>query len=129
MSFKRNTALINDVRLILAEHKLNDYELKKLNELIHSYECTTFEEWNERHDFYAGVVDDMVNDMGFDAEGLAEKMAKNHPTLQQSFMRFVMKFIRKMAAKEIYDDRNKASVKLAKDIVSLSSSTDYLPCI
>ena len=60
---------------------------------------------------------------------LAKERATDHPTLQQSFMRMVTKFIEKMADKSYYDDRNKASVELAKKLKPIIEENRGLPCI
>lgn len=60
---------------------------------------------------------------------LAEKLANNHPTLQQNTMRFFVAFVRAMAANEWPDDRNRASVNLAKELVRQWGDGPYLPFI
>lgn len=44
------------------------------------------------------------------------EMKKDHRTLQQSFTRLCMAWIADLAERQHYDDRNEASVKLAKEI-------------
>ena len=68
-----------------------------IKELIKKYKSATYGEYLDRHEFYEDVVESMVNDCGFRYKELAEKMANDHPTLQQSFMRMAVAFIRKMA--------------------------------
>lgn len=60
---------------------------------------------------------------------LAKEMANDHPTLQQSFMRMVCRFIHEMAQKKYFDDRNKGSVSLAKELDPIIKEKGYLPCI
>lgn len=78
----------------------------------------------------AGAMERLVNIMGRGDEigAFIEKMAQNHPTLQQSFMRLCLDFVRAMSEKSYSDARNEASVRIAKDIVSQLGTT-YLPII
>lgn len=129
-SFKRDTDLVAKVNGI-AEN-LSAEDKKAVEELIRKYESTTYEEYSDRHEFYADMVSDMTNDYGFDDEGLATKMANEHPTLQQSFARFVVKFIKKMAEKAYWDGRNERAVSLAKVMnkaIEESENGAYLPMI
>jgi hypothetical protein len=75
------------------------------------------------------VVDDMINDFGFQSDELAKCMANNHPTLQQTYMRQCMKFIELMSKKEYVDGRNMAAVNLAKTIMNHVEGDVYLPMI
>ena len=65
----------------------------------------------------------------FQYEKLAKERATDHPTLQQSFMRMVCLFIHEMAQKKYFDDRNKGSVALAKELDPIIKEKGYLPCI
>lgn len=127
---KRDNELSNSIESMLSESStMTDDEKAKVKSLLNKYKSATYDDWNDRHQFYQNNVEHMVNDCGFKDEELAEAMANDHPTLQQSFMRFVMKFIRKMAAKEYYDARNERSVLLAKKIVESIGETNNLPMI
>lgn len=108
---------------------LSEEQKKSINELLIKYKCATFKEYNDRHEFFRKQVEKMVNDFGFEDEKLAISMANDHPTLQQSFMRMVVQFIVKMADKPYYDDRNKASVELAKKLKPIIEENRGLPCI
>ena len=55
-----------------------------------------------------------VNKFGFDNEEFATQMSQQHRTLQQSFVRAAMAYMKKLAECDYYDDRNEASVMLAK---------------
>ena len=57
---------------------------------------------------------------------MAERMADDHPTLQQNYMRFFMLFCEEMAKKTYTDARNEASVKMAKEIVKLNKGLPYI---
>lgn len=119
--FKRKNAELEDTKALIAQLRKNpnipSSMVDSLEAIVADYVRCTFNEWDERHDFYADVVDDMVNDCGFRDDALAEKMANNHPTLQQSFMRMCAKFIGKMAIKSYADARNQSSVDFAKEVV------------
>ena len=58
-----------------------------------------------------------------------ELMSRAHRTLQQSYTRFVMRWIGKMAMTEYFDGRNEASVKLCKKIINAVKDEDSLPLI
>ena len=71
----------------------------------------------ERGEEFAKQFSDFVNSYSQDANKYAvEKMVRDHRTLQQNMMRFVMLFITEMA-KNGTDLRNEDSVALAKKIV------------
>ena len=116
--FKRDNDLVKKANAIADNVSAEDAKI--LNELIRKYNNATYAEYDDRHQFYQEMVSDMTNDMSFDDDGLAEKMANEHPTLQQSFMRFVVKFINKMASKTYWDGRNESAVQFAKGIGDLS---------
>ena len=129
MRFKRNTLAIEKALQITHSGKLSEEEAKTIDTLIRAYCSTTYAEWDERHEFSRQFVSDMVNDFGFQDDELAEMMAKQHPTLQQNFMRFVVKFLHLMAEKPTYDLRNKNSVVTAKMMVSAIADNDTFPHI
>lgn len=124
---KRNLELVAEVKNISAN--LPEDQKKSVDSLIKAYERATYENHSDRHEFYRDMVSTMTNDMGFEDEKLADKMANEHPTLQQSFMRFVCKFIRKMAKREYTDGRNERAVALAKRLAKVLDEDDYLPFI
>lgn len=67
----------------------------------------------------ANDILDFVNVFGFDAEKFAETICQWHKTLQQSTMRLFVTTIRKMAEVRP-DERNKATVELAKKITEIT---------
>lgn len=71
----------------------------------------------------ANDILDFVNVFGFDAETFAVTICQGHKTLQQSTMRLFITTIRKMAEVRP-DERNRASVELAKKITEISD--EYL---
>lgn len=60
-----------------------------------------------------------VNSFTYDQEAFALEIARGHKTLQQSVMRLFVRTIREMAT-VIPDDRNRATVELAKEITKLA---------
>jgi len=126
---KRNNELCEKIKSMLESDNLSEEQKKAFKELLTEYECATYKEYGDRHEFFRKQVEKMVNDFGFQDEELAKAMATDHPTLQQSFMRMVTKFIEKMADKTYYDDRNKASVQLAKKLKPIIEENRGLPCI
>lgn len=64
-------------------------------------------------EIYANQISDAINHFG-DQKKVAEILANNHPTLQQSFMRLVIYFIEEMSKKNSTDARNEASANLAR---------------
>ena len=68
-----------------------------------------------------------VNQFGHDDQAFAEAIAREHKTLQQSLMRLMMRTIEAMS-EVVPDDRNAATVELAKDITKIAKGR-YLPFI
>jgi len=65
----------------------------------------------------ARVLASYVNTCDLEAgEKLAEQLLRVHPTLQQNVTRFCVAWFRKLAGSRMFDDRNKASVMLARRI-------------
>lgn len=126
---KRNNELCEKIQKMLESDKFSEEEKDTFKELLTEYKWATYKEYDDRHEFFRKEVEMMVNDFGFKDDDLAISMANDHPTLQQSFMRMVIKFISKMADKPYYDDRNKASVELAKKLKPIIDENHYLPYI
>lgn len=126
---KRNNELCEKIKAMLESDNLSEEQKKAFKELLTEYEWATYKEHNDRHEFFRKQVEKMVNDFGFQDEELAKERANDHPTLQQSFMRMVCLFIHEMAQKEHFDDRNKGSVSLAKELDPIIKEKGYLPCI
>lgn len=129
MRFKRNTEVITKALQITHSGKLNEEEANTIDALLRAYCSTTYAEWEERHEFSRQFVSDMVNDFGFQDDELALKMANQHPTLQQNFMRFVVKFLRLMAEKPTHDLRNRNSVQAAKMMMNAIANNDTFPFV
>lgn len=115
--FKRDSETIGNAKKVLLADNLTAEQREAIEQLVIDYEKSTFDKWEDRHEFYRNVVDDMVNDCDFRYMELAERMANNHPTLQQNFMRMCSNFIMRMAEKTYCDDRNRTSVEYAKSIM------------
>lgn len=126
---KRDNELCAKIDALLESDNLTEEQKKTIGNLKKEYEYATYKEHEDRHGFFRKQVEKMVNDFGFQDEELAKSMANDHPTLQQSFMRFVVKFIEKMAKKAYCDDRNRASVELAKKLYPIIEENKGLPCI
>jgi len=128
---KRNNGLVAEVQNNVLDNANVSEETKAIvSKLLTSYESSTYKEYEDRHQWYRDVVDDMVNDMSFEDDKLAEKMTTNHPTLQQSFFRMITLFIKKMSTKTYWDARNETSVSLCKKLNEVLDKEDsYIPFI
>lgn len=126
--FKRDSETIGKVKNVLLAENLTAEQREAVEQLVIDYERTTYNDWSDRHKFYRDMVDDMVNDCDFQDTELAKKMANNHPTLQQNFMRMCAKFIHIMSEKSYCDDRNRTSVEYAKAIMD-NVGEEYFPHI
>ena len=65
-------------------------------------------------------------------DALVERMACQHRTLQQTFMKFVVQWITHNAHTNFYDGRNEASVNLCKELwktIADSKMGGYLPTV
>jgi hypothetical protein len=126
--FKRDNELTNSARSIAVT--LESYKQDVILKLIENYEYATFAEWSDADEFVANNISDFTNSFGFPYELIAKKMANEHNTSQQSFMRLCMKFIKEMSEKKHWDGRNAASVKTAKKIMeAFGDEPIALPCI
>lgn len=129
---KRDEELCEKVDKILSRENLStitEEERMTLSELEDRYKNLTYEKWEDRHKYYQEMVSTMINDMGFKDKELAHSIAIDHPTLQQNFMRMVCLFIHEMAEKKYFDDRNKGSVELARELDPIIAEKRFLPFI
>lgn len=62
----------------------------------------------------------------FDECKAVEHMTREHRTLQQTFTRVCVRWLIALSKQEHFDDRNAASVKLAKDFMSIPEVKDLL---
>lgn len=67
---------------------------------------------------FAGVCSGFVNAYNADIEGFAKAMACEHRTLQQSFTRMIVEYL-KLQAQERDDARNQASIDFSKKVVKM----------
>lgn len=126
--FKRDNELASDVRTIA--EMLNNEKKNTILELVKKYEYATFAEWKDADEFVANSISNFTNSFTFPYELIAKKMANEHNTTQQSFMRLCMAFIKLMSEKKYWDGRNEASVKTAKKIMeAFGDEPIALPCI
>ena len=58
-----------------------------------------------------------------------ELMSRSHRTLQQSYTRFVLKWIKKEAEQEYFDGRNERSVMKCRKIMEAIDNEIFLPMI
>lgn len=114
--FKRNNEITDNVRKIA--ETLESDKREPILQLLEKYEYATFDEWADADKFVADSISDFTNSFSFPDDLIANKMANEHCTLQQSFMRLCMKFIKKMSEKKYWDGRNEASVKTAQKIMA-----------
>jgi len=76
------------------------------------------------------TIDNLINNMGFETDMVAKKLAKTHPTLQQKFMGLAMAFIKEEAEEAYPDGRNEKTVEVAKKIKeNLDEGDFYFPYI
>ena len=72
----------------------------------------------------AGIISLSVNSFSFDSKGFVEVMIREHRTLQQSFMREIILPYLEALSMSNYDDRNEASVALAKTIMERTTEDE-----
>lgn len=77
---------------------------------------------------FANECLDFVNG-GYNKQEFTDTMLTGHRTLQQSFMRLIMNWLKALSEQEYYDGRNEASVKLAKRIMDAVGDDYCLPYI
>ena len=127
-TFKRNAELVDRARA-LAQTLSSQEDRGTLEALVVSYERMTFEDWRDVPDWESSTLSGMVNSSSFDEGKLAAAMAGDHPTLQQNFMRFCCRYIKEMASKTYFDDRNRKSVTIAKKLAAALGTDDSLPFV
>lgn len=130
-SNRRDESCVNKTQELLLGNTLSTEAQEIVTNLLKKYEDATYEGYDGRHEFYRSTVSSMVNDTCFEDDELAEHMSREHPTLQQSFMRMALKFIKRMSLKRP-DPRNEGSVKMAQtmmDSLNESENSCYLPYI
>ena len=71
----------------------------------------------------ARVLEEFINNFGADMDGLADKMASTHPTLQQKYYSLCAKFIKRMAEKTYTDARNEFAASQCKKLYDVLKET------
>ena len=61
-----------------------------------------------------------------DEKKVAQHLAVQHRTLQQTFTRVCVYWLKQLATTEYFDDRNAASVQLAKDLMNIPAAKEIL---
>ena len=78
----------------------------------------------------ASIVSDCINSYSFDYKKFAEVMGTEHRTLLQSFTRLCVRWLEHLSNQQNFDDRNEASVRLARTIFcSIPKDYLYLPLV
>ena len=73
----------------------------------------------------AEIISFSLNSFGFNSKAFVETMLREHKTLQQSFMReIIMPYLKALSETTNYDDRNEASVNLAKAIMQRTTEDE-----
>lgn len=68
-------------------------------------------------------LEQMLNNMSFNSENFAKSIKHFHPTLQQKLFRLIRDIINVQADENrVFDDRNRASHKLAKELKKVSDN-------
>ena len=81
------------------------------------------QEINSRYDQNAADVAQMVNAMGYDNKAFCKSMTNCHRTLQQSFTRLCLEWIKTCASEDYrYDGRNEDSHVVCDQIMQVAKS-------
>jgi hypothetical protein len=112
--------------------KMEDKELaEQFQKLMSESASEAFKKSTKTEDV-ADLLMDAVNSSSFDDEAFAKQVTqKTHRTLQQSFMRAIVKTIHgwsKMHKEDWFDLRNEATVKASSKIVE-TIKDDYFPLV
>ena len=76
------------------------------------------------------MVSDMLNVFGFSSADFCKEFAKEHRTLQQSFTRLCVEWLRTCASDDYrYDGRNEASHEVAKMLLDGKDNDIHIPFI
>lgn len=67
---------------------------------------------------FASICSEFVNSYNIDVKGFAEAMSHEHRTLQQSFTRLIVEYL-KVQAQEYDDGRNQAAINFSKKVVEM----------
>lgn len=123
---KRNQELCEKIEKVLQSESLSADDKKVITSLLNDYKSATYD--SDRQGFYQTQLSRFVNSFDFDAKQAAKAMASDHRTVQQGYMRLVCSFIEEMANQPSCDDRNRASVEVAKLLYEITKNA-YLPLV
>lgn len=113
---------------------MDDKEKKELRNDLKQLGHAVMKKISEDGEMVQGVVSDMLNKFG-DKQivEFVEHMARSHRTLQQTFMKLIVKMMKQWGEDYVhnrYDGRNENTVKLASKIDDMIiKEKAYLPCI
>lgn len=123
---KRNQELCEKIEKVLQSESLSADDKKSITSLLNGYKSATYD--SDRQGFYQTQLSRFVNSFDFDEKAAAKEMASDHRTVQQCYMRLVCSFIEEMANQPSCDDRNRASVEVAKQLYEITKNA-YLPLV
>lgn len=123
---KRNQELCEKIEKVLQSESLSSDDKKAITSLLNDYKSATYD--SDRQGFYQTQLSRFVNCFDFDEKAAAKAMASDHRTVQQAYMRLVCSFIEEMANQPSCDDRNRASVEVAKQLYEITKNA-YLPLV
>lgn len=123
---KRDQQLCEKIEKVLQSESLSADDKKAITSLLNDYKSATYD--SDRQGFYQTQLSRFVNSFDFDEKAAAKAMASDHRTVQQAYMRLVCSFIEEMAKQPSCDDRNRASVDVAKQLYEITKNA-YLPLV
>lgn len=68
---------------------------------------------------FADTCANFVNSYSTNEKEFAKEMCRQHRTLQQSFTRLIIGFLKEQAKEDDYDLRNQNSIRLSRKVVEL----------
>jgi hypothetical protein len=118
------------VELLEGDHDVTDmgreFLMKKVYERFKSTLCPRSGETND--DVFARFFSDYVNNCGHDEQKAADRMARDHRTLQSEMFKLCMAYIKNLAenTKEgRFDPRNEYACKTSQKMLDYLDSIDY----
>lgn len=126
---KRNQETLDCLNELVESDKLTPDQQEAVRKARNFYEDNTYVDYKERDAFYAREMEDYVNSTACDEKKFADCCGTFHRTLQQSFMRVIVKTIKKFSTLST-DGRNERAVNLAKKLNSvIEDDGGYLPFV
>lgn len=118
------------VELLEGDHDVTDmgreFLMKKVYERFKSTLCPRSGETND--DVFARFFSDYVNNTLHDEKKAAEKMARDHRSLQSNMFKLFIAYIKILAENAKtgwFDERNEYAVKTSKKIIDFFKETKY----